>query len=145
MDIYGIGAAALGAYRAVLVALRGTGRTQRLLESVKEGDTVIFRTHHEAHSFTRMARELWSKKIYYQVVPTTPEGLNQILCPRGNLHFDHTWVEAYYEDVLQEAATHLTRVTTKLSASSKAPRLTPEGAKLDVSYNSTFPSPSWRD
>lgn len=144
MDIYGIGAAALGAYRAVVCALRGSGRTQRLLELVTAEDLVIFRTSNEAHQFTRLAKSARGIDVHYQVVPATLSGLNQIRARvKGRLHFDHSWVEAYYDDVLVMASE---RLAWEASQQAKLPpALTRAGTELEARFNATFPPPTWRD
>ena len=53
MDIFGIGLAFRGCIEVCCRLARGTGRTTRLLNVVRDGDLVIFATRNEAENFEK--------------------------------------------------------------------------------------------
>lgn len=61
MDSFGIGAALKGAALIYFQASRRTGRTTSLVESLKDGDRVIFTNSNEADRVKRICYELGIK------------------------------------------------------------------------------------
>ena len=57
MDHFGIGAAIHGAAMIYTSSSRRTGRTTSLVESVKDGDRIIFNNHKEAERVRRLCLE----------------------------------------------------------------------------------------
>ena len=115
MDAYGIGNAIKGQTQCYFQMARGTGRTCALIESLQDGDRVIFTTQQEAQRVERLAKEL-GKEIRTLVVPVKNSSYLFDDGPsEGRTIFDHSWVETYYLDVIDQAAKtldHLQRETS---------------------------------
>ena len=107
MDAYGIGAALQGAARIYFQSARRTGRTTALLESLKDGDRVIFSDSREADRVGRLARELGVKIQCLVIDPKDPRRLFERGTSEGRTIFDHSWVEAWYMQALQGASMEL--------------------------------------
>lgn len=104
MDHFGIGAAIRGAIDVYICAARRTGRTTALLESLKDGDRVVCHETKHQRELQRLCRE---RKLNVEVilVPVTkPEDVFMRGTSEGRTLFDHAWLEAYYADVVEEAA-----------------------------------------
>lgn len=115
MDFYGIGPAMLGVVSVYLQGARRTGRSTRLIESLKTGDRVIFNTPHEARLFERecLRRELI---VHCTVVPVEDPSRVHALPPvQGRTRFDHGWVEAFYEYELECAVAQIPKWEAALS------------------------------
>jgi hypothetical protein len=96
MDHFGIGAAVKAIVEIYLQGARRTGRTTSLLDSLKNGDRVVFSNHKEANRVSRLLRErnLLVKCI---VIDTKqPYNLFNLEKPIGKTLFDHSWVEQFY-------------------------------------------------
>jgi len=107
MDHFGIGAALLGAAQIYFRSARQTGRTTSLLESVKDGDRIVVRTHQEEHHLKRML-ELRGLKVGILVIdPSTPGKVFEHPKSQGRTIFDHMWVEKFYEMALKYASKEL--------------------------------------
>lgn len=105
MDHFGIGAAMQSMARVYSQAARRTGRTTSLVESVKEGDRIVFANQDEARTVVRLLRERELVDVQCLVVdPKTPERLmSEHGTSQGRTLFDHGWVEAYYREAIARA------------------------------------------
>lgn len=107
MDHFGIGAAVQGAFEIYVTSARGTGRTTSLIESLKDGDRVIFINSAEARRVEILCAER-GLKIETQVIdPRTPAKVFERNTAQGRVIFDHTWVEEFYRLALQSAGREL--------------------------------------
>ena len=115
MDHFGIGAAAQGAFEVYVASARQTGRTTSLVESLKDGDRVIFINYVEARRVERMCEDR-GIKIETQVVdPRSPSKVFENHTARGRVIFDHSWVEDFYRLALQNASKELDHLQVESS------------------------------
>lgn len=112
MDHFGIGAAVQGALRILAVSARRTGRSTSLLDSLRDGDRIVFLDAAESQRMARLARE---RKLQVEciVLPVDcAEGLFHRPPSDGRTLFDHSWVEAFYMraiDQCEKQIDHLQR------------------------------------
>jgi hypothetical protein len=130
MDDFGIGVAALGALRAVLMAMRGTGRTTRLIESLQDGDRVVFTNEREARRVERLAKDRGKDIAWCVVDPKKPNDVYGYPQSRGRLRFDHTWLEQYYEAELHSAAIRIRHIQDNASGRGEPHRQTQDAARM---------------
>jgi hypothetical protein len=108
MDHYGIGQAMDGVAKIYFQSSRRTGRTTSLIESVKNGDTVVFTNQCEAKRVKALCKE---KGIIINTAIVNPEKPNQVYDVvrdnKGRTVFDHSWVEQYYMNALKIASCHI--------------------------------------
>jgi hypothetical protein len=107
LDNFGIGAAILGAAEIYFRAARQTGRTTNLVESLKDGDRVVFDTYAKAKWFIN--NRLKGLGIDVECIAIPPEYPGKIFergTSQGRTIFDHDWVEAFYllriKDLIKE-------------------------------------------
>lgn len=92
-----------GAVNVLLINGRRSGKSTELLHSLKTGDRVIFTNSKEARRIQSLANEL-GVEIETQVVsPSQPYKLRYLGTPKGNLVFDHSWVEQFYMSAIESA------------------------------------------
>lgn len=103
MDHFGIGAAVQGAARVYFQSARRTGRTTSLVESLKDGDRVVFRSHSEAEHVLHMCKDRGVNVECIVIDPEDPSKLFERNTSEGRTLFDHTWVEQYYFNVIAKA------------------------------------------
>lgn len=104
MDFLGIGEAVTGAVRVYFKSARATGRTTRMLNSLRNGDRVYFLNHGEANHFHYACKKR-NLDVECIVIPVnSPEKVFSLPAPRGRAIFDHHWLESYYEQQLRRAA-----------------------------------------
>lgn len=115
MDNFGIGAAITASAEIYLRSARQSGRTTRLIENLKDGDRVVFKTHKEASFFSRRIKEL-GLKVDCVAVPTN--NLSKLYeRPRSSRRtlFDHGWLEKYYMESIQISIDNLTQLQQQVS------------------------------
>lgn len=121
MDHSGIGAALEGAAKVYFLAARRTGRTAALIESLKDGDRVVFASPVAAREFENRCREA-DKRI--DTVVLSVDRAYEYLArkrPKGRLVFDHGWVEDYYLASLRRSAEFIDRMQLELSGDKEPP------------------------
>ncbi len=101
MDHFGIGQALRGAARIYFQASRQTGRTASLVESLRDGDRVVFMDAREAEHVKNMCLEHGVKIETMVVDPRDPQRIFERGTPQGRSLFDHSWVEQYYMNALE--------------------------------------------
>lgn len=114
-DHYGIGPAITGAAEIYFRTARGTGRTQSLVESLKNGDRVVFTNDREAKRVAHLCRERGLTVTVAVCDPHEPQGLFNKQTPRGRTVFDHSWVEEYYRHAISMAFKEIRSLQTQLS------------------------------
>ena len=115
MDHFGIGTATQAAFEIYAVSARQTGRTTSLVESLKDGDRVIFTNSVEARRVEIMC-EARGIKIETQVVdPRTPSKVFDRQTAQGRVIFDHSWVEEFYRLSLQKASEEIDHLQVESS------------------------------
>lgn len=103
-DFFGIRAAVLGAANVYFRTARGSGRTLALVESLRDGDRVVFTNAVEAKRVQRMCMERGVAIKILVMEPKDPHGIFDRGGPsKGRTMFDHTWVEQYYLAALERA------------------------------------------
>ncbi|AMK10876.1 hypothetical protein [Pseudodesulfovibrio indicus] len=115
MDHFGIGPAIQGAARIYSYSARRTGRTQSLLESVKDGDRVVFLNHRHAEQFKSLCRE---RGINVDCISSPAEEPDHVLHrgrSKGRTIFDHCWVEAYYYHHIERGMRLLDQISERAS------------------------------
>lgn len=119
MDYFGIGAAMRGACRAVVLAMRATGRTTRLLADLSETDLVIVLNSDHGRHLERKARDAGKKCRWVAADPLIGDVMHGYAAEKihawdgtGRLIFDHSWLEAYYDQVLVDAGSDLDKLVS---------------------------------
>lgn len=104
MDIYGIGAAIKGMVMTYSASARRSGRTTTLIESLRNGDRVVFSESAEADRVAMMCRDRGLDINCVVIDPKEPQKLVHIGPPsKGRTIFDHTWVERFYLNKVKKA------------------------------------------
>jgi len=119
MDYFGIGSALKAGAEIYFRAARRSGRTTSLLESLKSGDRVIFKTQEEAHRFKRLALAQ-GKEIETIAADVNDSGIDRIVNQRkarGRTIFDHNWVEARHLFSLENEMKLIDRMQKDFSGS----------------------------
>lgn len=130
MDHFGIGAGVLGSVRCYFVGARRTGRTTSLVESVKNGDRVIFASPNEAETFRRLALERGVRVDCVTIEPRSLELQGLGSSPDdGRTIFDRGWIEAYYEQELLSVRRVIDELEKRLSGFGADHRSTQRKAK----------------
>lgn len=115
MDHFGIGAAVRGAFEMYFRSARQTGRTTSLVESLKDGDRVIFVDSRQADIVRRMCAE---RHLKVECIVLEPKRRRE-LCDRapseGRTLFDHVWVEQYYRESLDDMVEEVDRLQRETS------------------------------
>ena len=125
MDQFGIGTAVLGAARVYFLSARATGRTTALVESVKNGDRIIFDDIREAKRVESLCLKRGVAVECVVIDPRTPERVFERGTPEGRTIFDHSWVEKWYIRAIEHAGRGLRRLETEASGGCRtAPRET---------------------
>lgn len=117
MDHFGIGGALMAQARTYFQASRRTGRTTSLVDSLKNGDRVVFLTRREGDRVKRLCQE---RGVKIEIIVSPPSGLDRLFCgatPSGDERtiFDHNWVEKFYENALTGAANDIDHLQKQLS------------------------------
>ena len=124
MDHFGIGAAVDGAVQIYLQSARRTGRTTSLVESVKDGDRIIFADSREADRVKRLCLERGIEVDCIVIDPRNPERLFEHGTPQGRAVFDHSWVEQYYLEAVSRAKSDIDHFERQASGYGEAHRET---------------------
>lgn len=104
MDIFGIGDSLQERFGDYSRCARGTGRTTHLIESLADGDVVVVRNHVEGRCIQRYCDDAGVDVRTVIVNPEKPQEAERELCGidvRGNVYFDHTWLEHYYRKAIE--------------------------------------------
>lgn len=129
MDHFGIGSAIASAAQMYFRCARGTRRTTSLLESVKDGDRVVFVDSHQADLFSRLCEERGVDVDCCVVDPRTPERVFEKGTPQGRTVFDHVWVEQFYTLAIERAARDIDHLETQATGYGEAHRITKRAAE----------------
>lgn len=132
MDHFGIGAGLTGAMDIYFHASRGTGRTTSLVDSVKEGDRVIFVSEKQAKEFERKCKD---RGLKVETMACGVDDFDRLIYARqpvqgdGRLIFDHVWVEQFYRYALDRSIKEIDRLQRELSGVGAAHRETARAAR----------------
>lgn len=108
MDTFGIGNAIKTSLNLVENAARRTGRTSRLLESLKTGDRVFVLHAAEGEKIRRLAHEA-GKDISFTVVDPANVG-EYLYGSKDRIKLDHSLVSAMYEYQVKATEAFIDRV-----------------------------------
>ena len=115
MDHYGIGNAVEGILMAYFQTSRASGRTESLINSLKDGDRVIFYNQREA---TRVQRICADKGIDVSCIVARDfidVGSECKIRSRGRTIFDHSWIKEYYLNTIREVKRAIDMAESDLS------------------------------
>lgn len=129
MDHFGIGAAIQGMARMYFHSARRTGRTTSLVESVKEGDRIVFADSREAERVRRLCIERGVNVECVVIEPKMPERVFERGTPEGRTIFDHSWVEQRYLEVIERAQQEIDHLERQASGYGEAHRETKRKAE----------------
>lgn len=115
MDAFGIDAGLHGAARVYFGSARRSGRTTALVESLSDGDRVVFLNRAEADRVARLCKELGRKVECIVVEPRNSMEVMSRGTPKGRTVFDHDWLEKYYLDGLAQMSAHIDRLQREAS------------------------------
>lgn len=117
MDHYGIGIAMSAMSKMYFISGRRTGRTASLVDSLKDGDRVVFSTSREAARVKRLCAD---KGFSIETAVCDPkQHVNTSNFPRltgtRRTIFDHSWVETFYGQAVINAAKDIDYLQEQLS------------------------------
>jgi len=135
MDHYGIGAALKGAVSVYFHSARRTGRTTSLVESVKDGDRIVFADEREANRVRRLCLDRGVNVECVVVDPRRPEGVFERGTPEGRSIFDHSWVEQQYVYRLESVRLDIDHLERQTSGYGEAHRETRRQAEEVAKWN----------
>lgn len=129
MDHFGIGAAMRGMAQVYIQSARRTGKTTSMVESVKDGDRLVFISSAEAERVRRLLLERGVEARCIVIGADRPMDLFDRGGPsEGRTIFDHGWVEQYYLRKICEAQEDLDRMQREASGFGAAHRETQRAA-----------------
>jgi hypothetical protein len=131
MDHFGIEAAMRGMLLTYQRCARQSGRTTSLVESVKDGDRIVFAERREAERVERLLKERGVKVACIVIDPNDARRLMErgSLSSDGRTIFDHTWVESFYAQAIDRAASDIDFLQRETSGYGEAHRETARRAK----------------
>ena len=124
MDHFGIGAAIKGAVNIYFRSTRRTGKTISMINSLKDGDRVIFANSKEADRVKRLFKEAGKDVECITVNPRETERLLGRGTIQGRTIFDHTWVEEFYLSAIERCEKDIDYLQCELSGSGEPHRET---------------------
>jgi len=110
MGHFGIGTAVQAAVSVVMQTSRGSGRTTSLVESVKEGDRIVFADSREADRVRRLCLEHGVTVECIVVGPDEPQEVLLKGTSQGRMIFDHTWIERFYTLTVERAQAEIDKL-----------------------------------
>lgn len=129
MDHFGIGAAMQAAAEIYTHSARRTGRTTSLVESVKDGDRIVFSCARESARVQRLCAERGVKVDCIVIDPETPRKIFEFGTPQGRTIFDHSWVESRYIMAISKTMQEIDYLEREASGYGEAHRKTARKAE----------------
>jgi len=117
MDAFGFGAALRGVAKVYFISARRSGRTTALVESLKDGDKVICRSHMEGNSIKDLCKRRGVEIEICAVNPAEWANIYQVPPAKRRMVFDHTWVEEFYLQQIEDMGKFFERVQQERSGS----------------------------
>lgn len=115
MDYFGIGAAMRSMISVYIQSARRTGRTTSMVESLKDGDRVVFVNRQQAEIVERLCKKRGISIEWTVVSPCNPQDTFRRGSAKGRLIFDHVWVEQYYKLAIERAMNDIDRIEREAS------------------------------
>lgn len=115
MDQFGISTALLAAARIYFQTARDTGRTTRFINSLKDGDRVVFCNPKDMRHFQVHAHQMGR---HFECVLASPKRLAELQLPRRSGQrtvFDHTWLEEYWLAEMEKTSAFVSRFEAEMS------------------------------
>lgn len=113
-DIFGIYNGLKATQTLYFTLSRRSGRTTSMLESLKNGDRVIFLNSKQARLFEILAKER-NLEIECRVLTINENPFDKFPPSKGRTIFDHSWVEEFYYKSLDKAAESIGVIQRELS------------------------------
>lgn len=129
MDFFGIGPALQGVVRSYFLGGRRSGRTTRLVDSLQDGDRVVFIDSRQADRFKRLCKEQDKEVVCIVIDPKNTHAIFDRGPSQGRTIFDHTWVEQFYVHRLEACQKDLAYLERESSWRGEAHRETQRTAK----------------
>lgn len=133
MDLFGIGSALKGVAHAYFHCSRQTGRTTMMIDSIKDGDRIIFAHRNESERVQRICKERGLDVDCIFASTRDPSRIFEHGSSLGRTVFDHGWVEEYYLNAMDRCAAEIRHFETGLSGYGEAHRKTKREASRFVS------------
>ena len=124
MDLFGIGAAMKSMSRVYFQSARGSGRTVSMVNSLKDGDRVVFTNGREAERVHSMIKERGIKANCIVISVKNPKSIFEHPTSIGRTIFDHSWVEHFYKDRIDTCAREINNLERESSRYGEAHRET---------------------
>lgn len=140
MDHFGIGAGVSAAVGMYFACARRTGRTTSLVESLKNGDRVVFADPKEARRVEQLCKERGVEVQCIVIPPKEPQRVFDRPPSEGRTLFDHTWLEQFYAYVFIRAAKDLDHFERETSGYGAPHRATKRQAEEIMKWRS-YPQP----
>lgn len=131
VDDHGLSAAMNMAFQIFEQGSRRSGRTERMLAAVRDGDWIVTSVAAEARRIECRLKELGREKVRVIVSQPRTYGLRWEQGPnaRGFVHFDHEFLTDYWRAKLDAAEVELDNLQAKISLGPPA-----EQEQGDMSY-----------
>jgi hypothetical protein len=129
MDHFGIGSAIRALVVTYFQFARRSGRTTSLVESVKDGDRILFADRREADRVSSLCTERGVRVECLVIDPRTPERIFEHSTPTGRSIFDHSWVEQRYLEAVKHTQQEIDNLERKASGYGEAHRKTKRKAE----------------
>jgi len=100
---------------------RGTGRTTKLLDTVKDGDRVIFVNRTQAMMFENLCKPRGLQVKCIDISPEIDNLVSIVHYPNlrglrtGKTYFDHVWLEMHYKHKIKQTAAAIDEAQAYLS------------------------------
>ncbi len=114
MNLYGIATAIQAYYRVFQETARQTGRTREMLDDLSNGDCVIVPSANHINYIQSMARKK-GLNIRVEVVNPSMLDISNLRVLKGQIVFDHTFVEQYFDNELLSSERRLKELSEYLS------------------------------
>lgn len=136
MDHFGIGYAMKSMISMYLASARGTEQTTSLVDSVKDGDRVVFVDMRHARRFKDLCKERGVNVETFVCDPREPDRLFAwgTVAGEGRLIFDHVWVGEFHRLSVDRACEDIDRFQSQFSGYGAAHRETARAARERQKY-----------
>lgn len=112
-DFFGIGTALRALFAAYTQTARRTGRTTRLVGALRDGDRVIVASVPEQRYLKSLMR-MRGLEVEVRCIPPRDFHPGELERIQGRTHFDHGWIERFYEHQLSYAERALAEIEERL-------------------------------
>lgn len=122
-DLFGISSALQAITEIYFQSARRTGRTASLVESVKDGDVLIFTNQNEAKRVQRLCADRGVSVVTRVIDPKRRSAIfEHVFTADGRMIFDHSFVEDYFRQLIIDGSNHLEKIQREASGDGEAHR-----------------------